>query len=324
MATFLKVKGVEKKLPDRILLDKVDFDLQKSEKLGIVGETGSGKTTLLKIIGGLIQPSSGDVFFKDERVLGPEDQLIAGHPSIGYLSQHFELPKFITVEDYIFDSYKISEEDVNQLYETCDIMHLIDKDTRALSGGEKQRVALARILRDEPELLLLDEPFSNLDLNHQRIIKAVLSNLEGRFNTTLIIVSHDPHDILSWADNIFVMKAGRVVQSGQPKTLYYKPKDEYVAGLFGDYNLLKAGNVDGVPEISSNGSYLIRPGAIRLCSANNGIRGRVVETRFVGSHDEVIIDIKSQNIKALDTAGKWSSGDVVYAQFGAEDPVAKR
>lgn len=315
--SLLEVKNVSKKLEKHTLLEEVGFKLERGEKLGIVGETGSGKTTILKIIAGLIQPTSGKILFKNEKVLGPDEQLIAGHPKIGYLSQHFELPKFITVEDHLFDSYKISEEDVEQLYVTCDIEHLIDKDTQQLSGGEKQRVALARILRDQPELLLLDEPFSNLDLNHQRIIKDVLNNLEETYNTTLIIVSHDPQDVLSWADKILVMRSGAIVQLGSPKEMYYKPKNTYVAGLFGEFNLLKTSNVKvkGKEPTALNGSYMIRPGDIKLYSSGDGIKTNVVNVRFLGSHDEVTINIDDQKVKVLDVAGRWKKKDQVIAQI---------
>jgi len=317
--SLLEVQGVAKKLHKHTLLDKTGFKLKEGEKLGIVGETGSGKTTLLKIIAGLIQPTSGKVLFRNKKVLGPDEQLIPGHPRIGYLSQHFELPKFITVEDHIFDSYKISEEAVDQLYATCDIKHLIHKDTQQLSGGEKQRVALARILRDQPELLLLDEPFSNLDLNHQRIIKEVLNNLETAFDTTLIVVSHDPQDILSWADHILVMKEGKIIQSGDPQELYDKPKNEYIAGLFGDYNLIqqKALNQQQVHHHVINGNYLVRPAQIKLNPSNTGgLQGNIESIKFMGENDSVKVKVNSSFvIQTVSSVGKWKVGDKVSISF---------
>lgn len=316
---LLEVKGVAKKLQKHILLDETAFKIKKGEKLGIVGETGSGKTTLLKIIAGLIQPTVGKVLFRNEKVLGPDELLIPGHPKIGYLSQHFELPKFITVEDHLFDSYKISEEDVEQLYITCDIKHLIHKDTQQLSGGEKQRVALARILRDQPELLLLDEPFSNLDLNHQRIIKEVLNKLETAFDTTLIVVSHDPQDVLSWADNILVMKEGKIIQSGDPRELFNSPKNEYIAGLFGDYNLInpEAINQHQVHHHVINGNYLVRPAQIKLNQSNtSGLQGDIESIKFMGENDSVKVKVNNNFvIQTVSNVGKWKVGDKVSISF---------
>ncbi len=311
--SFLEVNDISKEVGDSVLLNATNFTQKKGERLGIVGETGSGKTTLLKTIAGLLQSTSGEVLFRNEKVAGPEDQLVPGHDKIGYLSQHFELPKFITVEDHIFDSYKISEKDVDQLYATCDIKHLIYKDTQQLSGGERQRVALARILRDQPELLLLDEPFSNLDLNHQRIIKEVLSSLESVYKTTLIVVSHDPHDVLSWADRILVLKSGKIIQEGGPQTLYNSPLNEYVAGLFGEFNLINPKSINSLTDdfYRINGQIFLRPTQIRLSKKGNGLKAKIHDIKFMGSYDKVYLKIADQIVLVFDCSFKWQVDEQV-------------
>ena len=193
---FLEVKEIRKKEREFELKD-ISFTISPSHKLAIAGETGSGKSTVLKIIAGLEQPDSGEVFFEGIRVEGPYEKLLPGHPGVAYLSQHFELRNNYYVEEILSYANKMSEEEASKIHEVCDIQHLLKRRTNQLSGGEKQRIALARLLVGAPKLLLLDEPFSNLDPSHRRQVKTVLKNIGEQLEITIIMVSHDPQDVLT-------------------------------------------------------------------------------------------------------------------------------
>jgi iron(III) transport system ATP-binding protein len=238
-----------------VSLENIHFTLQKNQRLAIAGETGSGKSTLLKIIAGLAAPKpvapkpaapkpaapnaaatkQGAVFFEGVKVTPPEERLIPGQPGIAYLSQHFELWHNYRVAEVLDYNNDLEPADAQNLYRLCHIDHLLNRRTDQLSGGERQRIALARLLVHPPRLLLLDEPFSNLDMIHKRTLKTVLQKITNAFDITTIFVSHDPYDTLSWPDKIIVLKDSRIVQQGPPREVYERPIDEYVAGLLGDY-----------------------------------------------------------------------------------------
>jgi len=233
-----------------VALPHIKFTLQKNQHLAIAGETGSGKSTLLKIIAGLAastpaavnapeaNPKQGAVFFEGIKVLPPQERLIPGQPGIAYLSQHFELWHNYRVAEVLDYNNDLEPTDAQNLYQLCHIDHLLGRRTDQLSGGERQRIALARLLVRPPRLLLLDEPFSNLDMNHKRTLKAVLQNITSNFGITTILVSHDPYDTLTWADKLIVLKDGHIVQQGLPREVYEKPTNVYVAGLLGDYTFV--------------------------------------------------------------------------------------
>ncbi|MFZ1312811.1 MAG: ATP-binding cassette domain-containing protein [Chitinophagaceae bacterium] len=157
--SMLKVSGISKAGKENILVSNISFTQQPLQNIAIVGETGSGKTTLLKMIAGLVQPTSGEIIFDNKKVTGPYDQLIPGHPGIAYLSQYFELRNNYWVHEVLEMANKLSDREANTIFSVCQVNHLLGRRTDELSGGEKQRIALARVLISSPKLLLLDEPF---------------------------------------------------------------------------------------------------------------------------------------------------------------------
>lgn len=219
----------------QVALKDLGFFQRKGQRLAIVGETGSGKSNLLKMIAGLATPVEGVVFFEGSRVLGPLERLIPGQPGIAYLSQHFELWNNYHVQEILSYTNDLSPQEASELYRLCHIDHLLGRRTDQLSGGERQRIALARILVHPPRLLLLDEPFSNLDMIHKRILKKVIADSASRFDITCTLVSHDPRDILPWADELLILHDGRLIRQGTPLDVYSRPENEYTAALLGDY-----------------------------------------------------------------------------------------
>ncbi len=292
--SFLKVASISRQSETGFALKGITFSQRRHEKVVVAGETGSGKSTLLRIIAGLQQADSGEVSFLDTIVTGPEDTLVPGRPGIAYLSQDFILPKFLRVEQVLSYANTLSVEVASILYEVCRIKHLLKRNTDQLSGGERQRIAIARLLISSPELLLLDEPFSNLDAVHKEILKAVLADIGIRLKVSTILISHDPADTLPWADRILVMKDGQIVQKGTPEKIYNEPQDEYVAGLFGRYNL-----IDSQSELYSklkkgkdnNKKLIVRPEQFKVVSnRNHQFSGKVIDVNFYGGYYEVVVE----------------------------------
>ena len=271
-------------------LENINFTQQKFEKIALIGETGSGKSTLLKTIAGLIQPTSGIILFDGEKVMGPDWQLVAGQKGIAYLSQHFELRNNYRMEELLMYANELTQLEADELYRLCRIDHLMQRNSYELSGGEKQRIALARLLITKPKLLILDEPYSNLDLIHRNILKEIVENICTKYEISSIITSHEPADVLPWADKIIVLKNGKVLQHGTSFEVYKTPLNEYVAGLLGNYNLLDK-NIFLTKKI-------IRPEDIELVKESAGdFFGIILSVKFMGNYFEVEIDIKHQILK---------------------------
>lgn len=322
--SLLSVSGISKKKEKDYVLYDISFEQQKQQRVAIAGETGSGKSTILKIIAGLVQPDAGEVLFEDKRVAGPEEKLLPGHPQIKYLSQHFELPNNYRAEEVLEMAKKMSDEESGTICEVCRINHLASRRTDQLSGGEKQRIALARLLISSPKLLLLDEPFSNLDIVHKNILKSVISDISERLKITCIIVSHDPPDILAWADEILVIKNGKILQNGTPQQVYKQPSNVYVASLFGSCNLITAAQAPAFsawPGINMNGKdVLIRPENIKIVpEQSQALRGIVTKVTFGGSFYAVEILLPPNIITVKTTDANIEKGDTVYISISADD-----
>lgn len=318
--TFLQVSSVSKQGNKDFALRNISFKQERLRRVAISGETGSGKSTLLKIIAGLVQLDEGEVLFEGERVKGPYDQLVAGHPEIGYLSQHFELPGFLRVEEALPYASAVPASEAKEIYKVCRIDHLMKRKTDELSGGERQRVALARILANWPDLLLLDEPFSNLDMAHKNILKSVVEDISNRLDITCMMASHDPTDTLSWADEIIVMRKGEIVQKDIPENIYHKPKDTYVAGLFGKYNLLPVAKLKDMPgaqmlrkvKEDSSEMLLVRPEQWHVSKSISGEKGKVQNISFFGSYFELDILAFDTVITTKTCAKDYKIGEYIF------------
>lgn len=297
--SLLNVSGISKKQGDDYLLKNINFIQEPLQRIAIAGSTGSGKTTLLKIIAALIQPDDGEVLFEGKRVKGPLEKLLPGHSHIAYLSQNFELRNNYRVEELLQMANKLSTGDAELVYEVCRIHHLSKRWSDELSGGEKQRIAFAKALVTAPKLLLLDEPFSNLDAIHRNILKTVINDIEEKLNTTCILVSHDPLDLLSWADEIIVLHEGKIVQRSATEEVYSFPVNEYVAALFGRFNFISAELIQLFPALKNDIRRFIRPGDFQLSEdEESGIEGEVVSSNFMGAYFETGISISGFKLTA--------------------------
>lgn len=293
--------------------------MESGHKIGIAGETGAGKSSLLKMMAGLLQPDGGTILFEGVRVLGPDEQLLPGHGGIAYLSQHYELLNHYRVSEYLQLTCLLETKEAAHLYSLCKIDHLLDRKTTALSGGERQRVALAGALGKKPRLLLLDEPFSNLDMLQKENIKEVLAKVTGSLSVTPLIVSHDATDLLSWADTILLLQKGKIVQQGSPRSIYLHPHNRYCAGLLGPYsevsgNWLASHFGHWRPTTTQNLIYLrpeqldIHTGPLPAAS----MEATVTSVSFMGPYFLVDTVCKGQSLKVSTPKTSFQKGQLVH------------
>jgi ABC-type Fe3+/spermidine/putrescine transport system ATPase subunit len=297
---LLSAQQISKKINGEPLLVNINLNVKAGMRLGIAGETGSGKSSLLQILGGRGQADQGTVWMNEKKVPGIHEKLVPGHPGIAYLSQDFELPPHYYIHEILAYASEMPEAERFRLYEWCRIGHLISRRTNQLSGGERQRVALARELSVKPELLLMDEPFSNLDAFHRQIMKEVLADLSREMNITQVMVSHEAQDLLPWADEIIVMQKGSLIQKGKPIELYQQPENVYVAGLLGEFNLvdpMKPAFAALPFEHKPGSKWLIRPeDMIPAAGTDRHLMGILKEISFRGAYYAGKIQVEEQDL----------------------------
>jgi iron(III) transport system ATP-binding protein len=314
---LLTISALSKMLGGNQAIHSINISIQVGDKLAIVGETGSGKTTLLKMIAGLIQPDAGAILLENEPVQGPNDRLIPGHPGIAYLSQYFELRNNYWVHEILEYANELSNEWAQQLYKVCRIEHLLQRRTNELSGGEKQRIVLASLLSHRPKLLLLDEPFSNLDAIHKQLIKEVLATVSNELSISCVLVAHDPLDVLSWASRLILLQKGKVVQEGDPKQIYLQPVNEYCGAILGEYELIEPHSAPWLSHLFAGNEaarIFCRPEDIILLPAyqENTIAGFVKEVRFCGAYYAVWVWTEYRLMKVRTFSNQWQPGQKVF------------
>ena len=322
--SFLTVHNLSRIEKEDLVVNDISFTQQRLQKIAISGSTGSGKTTVLKMIAGLIQPNSGTIFFEGEKVIGPDEKLLPGHKGIAYLSQHFELRNNYWVHELMSMVNVMTDDEAEKIYAVCKVEHLLKRRTNQLSGGERQRIALAKLLVTAPKLLLLDEPFSNLDSLHKRMMQQVIVDITEQLQITCIMVSHDVQDVLSWADWIIVMKDGIIHQQNSPKEIYNNPIDLYTAELFGDFNLLVVSNtkdIMGIPlqEVQKK-QLLIRPENIQISAATNITQeDTIIKIDYYGSFDIIHVQVNEQIVKVKTKSLQFEIGERVFLSINPKD-----
>jgi ABC-type Fe3+/spermidine/putrescine transport system ATPase subunit len=302
---MLSTKAVSKQYQEgQFAVENVSLQVQQGEILSLVGESGCGKSTLLRMIAGLIEPDAGEIFFKEEKVKGPAHKLVPGHEQIELVTQDFELFEYLTIFDNIAHFIKIFDKEyrrqrVEELLELCRISRYARKYPRELSGGEQQRVALARALAKEPELLLLDEPFSHLDPHLKKILMEELTLTLRDEGMTAIMVLHDTEDALRLSDHIAMMREGKILQFDEPKVIYEKPVDAYVADLFGDANILPAEVLEGIVENAPKGkTAVVRAENWHLSTENEmSLSGKIHRSFYLGAYYQLEIAVGKKIVK---------------------------
>lgn len=222
-------------------LTNITLTLNKGEHLCVMGESGCGKSTLLKLIYGLLDVNEGNLFWDDIQILGPAFHLVPGVDEFKYVAQDFDLMPFRTVVENIakFLSRFHPEETkrrTEELMEVIEMTAFANVKVKNLSGGQQQRVAIARALAREPELLLLDEPFNQIDNFKKNTLRRRLFAYLKDHNIACIVATHDGNDALSFADKMLVIKEQKIIANAIPQELYKNPKSKYIASLFDDVN----------------------------------------------------------------------------------------
>lgn len=275
---MLQVSDISFSYQESLVLKGVSFSLTKGKNLALIGESGCGKSTLLKLIYGLYDLDEGQIFWNDNEVLGPKYHLIPGMPFMKYLAQDFDLMPFITVAEnvgkHLSNFYpEAKKARIAELLEIVEMTDYADVKAKFLSGGQMQRVALARVLALEPEVLLLDEPFSHIDNFRKNSLRRKLFGYLKEQQITCVVATHDSTDVLSFADEVAVIKDGKIIESGIPKFIYDNPRDNYVASLFGDVN-----------EIEINGELkFVYPHQLKVV-LNSDLKVEIVNFYLRGSH----------------------------------------
>lgn len=265
----LQVTGLHKVLGGRTIIDNLDLAVRQGEMVSLLGPSGCGKTTTLRMIAGFLAPDGGTVQVagRDVTALGAE------HRPSAMVFQNYALWPHMTVFKNIAFPLRLRhvpkpeiEARVRAVLELVNLEHHAFSRPGQISGGEQQRVALARALVQEPDLLLLDEPLSNLDAKLRVKVREDIREIQQRLGITTVIVTHDQDEALSISDRIAVMNAGRIEQYSTPAELYARPQTEFVATFIGSINRIEGGYLDG--RIVSGGDVVgIRPEDVLFSAA---------------------------------------------------------
>lgn len=303
----IRCKNVTKRYGSVLAVDQVDLSVAPGEFLGLLGPSGCGKTTFLRLIAGFEVPETGTIEIGDVRVVGPKRWVLPEKRRVGMVFQDYALFPHMTVEKNV--SYGVQKrsdqrERVSNALQLVGLEGVRKRMPNELSGGQQQRVALARALAPEPDVILLDEPFSNLDVALRARIRAETREILDRAGATVIFVTHDQEEALSLADRVAVMWDGRIAQVGKPEELYHYPASREVAEFVGGANFLNASVTEGhaqcaLGRIAVNGDaqggdleLMFRPEDVALTEAPDG-QSHVVAASFYGHDSTVTVRLDS-------------------------------
>lgn len=279
---------------DKPLFQNLNMNVDEGQIIALVGESGCGKSTLLSLIYGLIDWQSGDILFEGEKLFGPKGNLVPGESQMKFVAQNYDLMPYGNVYDNVgkfISNINIKEKraKVEELLDVVGLTEFAKVIPKNLSGGQQQRVAIARALAILPKMLLLDEPFSNLDFSRKFELREKLFNYVKENNLSLIISTHNLEEVLPWADKIVVLQEGRLIQNDSPKETYENPYNDYVARLLGEVNIFTD---EEKSQLNLNKTNYF-PHQIKI--SESGVEAIVSDSRFAGSHyrNKLLINNKS-------------------------------
>jgi ABC-type Fe3+/spermidine/putrescine transport system ATPase subunit len=304
-------------------LNKTDLTIQAGLITAIIGASGSGKSTLLSLLYGLQSPDSGEVRFKGEKVWGPEVKLIPGHEAMKMVTQaEDDLNLFAKVGDNVSvllpnTNLQAKKEKTEKVLRQLNMLHLAEKRVVDLSGGEKQRVAIARALVTQPQVLLLDEPFNQVDTSFRDGLQDDIRQIVKETGLTVVMVSHDPAEVLSMADVLLVLKDGRIIEEGHPKKIYNDPQYLYTAQLLTNCNVLTADEARLCGINATKTHVMLYPEWAEATASWSRKNWEVKRVLFKGFYEELVVENNSVLLRILNGhAGKYIEGNMVNLKIG--------
>lgn len=316
MEPILELRGLSKHYPEHCAVDSVSLSISRGAFYALLGPSGSGKTTTLRLIAGFEQPTSGDIFLNGKCITAARPY----ERNVTTVFQNYALFPHMTVRGNVeFGLRRRRTKDLeHRVRKVLELVQLTGKEARypgQISGGERQRVALARSLVLEPDVLLLDEPLSALDPALRKQVRAELKSLQRRVGITFLFVTHDQEEALSLSDCIAVMNGGRIEQTGAPEDVYLRPRTRFVASFLGAVNW-----IDGVgvrPEATRISHELPRDGA-------RSVPATVLGSSFLGNcvHVEARLAGGESAIAEMSRLGSaFRPGDSVHVSWQPADEL---
>ncbi|MFQ3213698.1 MAG: ABC-type Fe3+/spermidine/putrescine transport system ATPase subunit [Marivirga sp.] len=300
---LLEAKGIYKSYGQQQIVSKLNLQVLEGEILAIVGESGAGKSSVLRMLAGIESYDQGLVVYDGVALPKAEDSLVPGNEEIQYVAQDFRLLKNRSVLENLKEALlafkdTFSSQKIAFLLTTLRLSHLQEKRIELLSGGEKQRLAIARAMASEPAMLLLDEPFTQLDQTNKQLLIEALTAINQSLKTTILLVTHQADEVFQLADRVGVLHNQHLVQLAAPQQVYNKPVNYEVAQLFGAVNLLED-KLLGSFGFATHASlqFGIRPQHITLTSNKKakGIKARIVKNTFMGTFSLLQVDTDEQS-----------------------------
>lgn len=306
--TIVSLKDIFVRFDGEVILNHINLDIHEKEFVTILGPSGCGKTTTLRIIGGFVEPESGDVIFDGKRINGTPPN----KRNVNTVFQKYSLFPHLNVFDNVAFGLKLKKvpkdeikRKVTKMLATVDLKGYEKRNISKLSGGQQQRVAIARALVCDPDIILLDEPLGALDLKLRKCMQTELKEIQQKTEKTFIYVTHDQEEALTMSDRVVVMNNGVIEQIGTPEDIYNEPVNAFVADFIGEANILNGTMIDDCRikilgrelECVDKGfgkntpvDVVIRPEDIEITSPENGqLVGTVEKLTFKGVHYEISV-----------------------------------
>ena len=299
---YVEMKNIYKRYGDFLASDNVSFGIEKGKLVALLGPSGSGKTTLLRMIAGLENPNSGDIFIDGKRV----NDIPASKRGIGFVFQNYALFRYMTVFDNVAFGLELQKmpkkqikERVKELLELTGLSGMEKRYPNQLSGGQRQRVAFARALAPNPQVLLLDEPFAAIDAKVRTELRSWLKEMVEKLGITSIFVTHDQDEAVEVADEIIITNHGTIEQMGMPVEIYKSPGTPFVAKFIGRSSVVEEyGKLTGFDQVEGADRAVIRPEFIKISKSGKldqyisaAETGVVKDVVFRGNRIDITVDI---------------------------------
>lgn len=282
---FLEIKNLKKQYNDTKVFKDINFNVKKGEFVTLLGPSGCGKSTLLRCIAGLTSVNEGKIILDDKDIT----KLTPQKRNIGMVFQNYALFPNLNVYENVAFGLKIKKEKkkeiekrVKKMLELVELDEFAKKYPSSLSGGQMQRVALARSLITNPNLLLLDEPLSALDAKIRKSLREQIKKIQKSLNLTTIFVTHDQEEALLLSDKIILMQKGKIAQNSNAQNLYLNPQNQFVASFVGNYNILSPEILSRIITHKFKKDVAIRPETIEIVK-NDGIRAKIIDKTLLGN-----------------------------------------